>query len=101
MGNRLKLHEILVEVLGSNSVYFQPPSDIRMDYPCICYKKSGENREFADNRSYLKDNQYTVTVIDPDPDSLIPDKVGELSMCRFVQFYTADDLNHFVYELYY
>lgn len=40
-------------------------------------------------------------VIDKNPDSIIADKVESLKMCSFDRHYTADNLNHFVYNLYY
>jgi hypothetical protein len=42
-----------------------------------------------------------ITVIDPDPDSEIPSKVAALPMSLFNRFYTADDLNHDVYNVYF
>lgn len=45
--------------------------------------------------------RYTVTIIDRNPDSAIPNKVAELPLCSFNRFYTADNLNHFVYNLYF
>jgi hypothetical protein len=40
-------------------------------------------------------------IIDQDPDSAIPPKVAALPMCLFNRFYTADNLNHDVYNLYF
>jgi len=42
-----------------------------------------------------------VTVIDQDPDSEIPDKVAEMPMSLFNRFYTADNLNHDVYNVFF
>lgn len=92
---------MLEELLGSSNVYFQPPPSIKLKYPCIVYHKSMENAIFADDRPYNRRNRYKVTVIDRDPDSLIPDKVGELPMCTFDRHYTSDKLNHDVYNLYF
>ena len=101
MGQRLALHQILKSLLGSDYVYFQPPSTVKMNYPCIVYRRSDIDTEFANNDPYNIHKQYQVTVIDPNPDSLIPDKVGKLPKCLFDRHYTADNLNHDVYNLYY
>lgn len=101
MERRLQLHEIFTEVLGSRNVYFQPPPDLIMDYPCIVYKRDEADERFADNALYIKRKRYLVTVIDSDPDSIIPDKVAELPLTSFNRHYTSDDLNHDVYALYY
>lgn len=82
------------------NVYFQPPSNITMVYPCIVYKRSAENVRYANNFRYDSYLQYEVTVIDRDPDSLIPGLVAEMSLCRFERWFAADDLNHDVYNLY-
>jgi len=40
-------------------------------------------------------------IIDQDPDSDIPSKVAEMPMSLFNRFYTADNLNHDVYNVYF
>lgn len=98
---RLELHEKLCEILGSRNVYFQPPESIKMKYPCIRYVRSGTNTEYADNKAYRKLKQYTITVIDRDPDSELIDRVLELPFSSFSRHYVADNLNHDVSVLYY
>jgi len=72
-----------------------------MVYPCIVYKRDAEDAKFAGNRPYRRTKRYQVTVIDRDPDSPIPDLVGALPMCTFNRFYTADELNHDVYTIFF
>ncbi len=72
-----------------------------MRYPCILYVRSGIEIGFADDNPYIHDKEYTVTVIDPDPDSVIPDKIAKLPKCRFDRHYTADNLNHDVFTIFY
>jgi hypothetical protein len=40
-------------------------------------------------------------VIDPDPDSPIVDAVAELPLCTYDRFFTADNLNHDVFNLFF
>ena len=101
MGQRQQLQTTLVDILGSNNVYFQPPPSIQLNYPCIIYKRDDENNQFADNKRYAHKKKYLVTVIDSNPDSLIPDKVADLPLCAFDRFYTANNLNHDVYNLFF
>jgi len=101
MGKRLDLHDILKALLGSENVYFQPPEAHKMSYPCIKYTRSSINTVFADNAPYANTIRYTITVIDKNPDSIIPGKVGRLPLCRFDRHYTSENLNHDVYNLYY
>jgi hypothetical protein len=97
MGQRLQLHSILKAI--TTNVYFQPPST--MAYPCIKYQLDTGRTEFADNIPYRDSKRYQVTIIDSNPDSLIPDKVKALPTCTFNRFFVADNLNHFVYTLYF
>ena len=101
MASRLDLHELLCSVLGTRNVYFQPPESVKMQYPCIVYKRSAVNTRFADNELYMRKKRYTVTVIDKNPDSEIPDKVASIPMCAFDRHFASDNLNHDVFSIYY
>jgi len=101
MEKRLELHEKLCDTLGSRQVYFQPPPSIKMLYPCIVYTWSRLRTRFANGRMYAKKKEYTVTVIDPNPDSSIPDRVLSLPFCSFNRHFTADNLNHDVFQIHY
>ena len=101
MDNRLGLQSKLEEILGSSNVYFQPPEDIRLSYPCILYELSGIDVIRADDRMYTNMRRYSVTLIDPDPDSVFIDPILSLKYCVLDRPYIADDLNHYVFTLYY
>lgn len=101
MGRRQDLHKILVDILGSDNVYFQPPESIKMKYPCIVYSRDYQTKFYADNISYLRKKRYQVIVIDRNPDSCIPDKVDELPMTSFERHFASDNLNHDVYIVYF
>lgn len=98
---RVALQTLFEEILGSRNVYYQPPESVKLSYPCIVYEKNGTRITRANNKSYLKQNRYTVTYIDEDPDSEIPDKLLELNYCGFDTRFTADNLNHDVFTLYF
>lgn len=96
---RAELHDILKGVVSN--VYFQPPEDVKLVYPCIVYERDDVRTDFANNFPTRNTVRYQVTVIDPNPDSDIPNKVGALPMCSFDRFYAADQLNHDVYNIFY
>lgn len=98
---RLELQALLESLLESENVYFQPPNGLSMVYPCIRYEMDEESTQHADNAPYRRNKRYMITIIDRDPDSAIPDKIASLPLCSFNRFYTADNLNHFVYTLYF
>lgn len=101
MGLRLNLHTILKAVLQAVNVYFQPPPSQQMVYPCIVYERSAGSTKFADNYPYNTQKGYTITVITTDPDSAIPDRVAKLPTCVFNRHFVVNNLNHFVFNIYY
>lgn len=101
MAQRLELQSLLVDVLGSPNVYFQPPPNVKMVYPCIVYRRDFANTEFADNKPYRRMKRYQVMIIHEDPDNDIQEKIAELPMCTFDRFFTADNLNHDVFNLFF
>ena len=102
MASRLELHEELCEILGTRNVYFQPPASVMMQYDAIRYSLVEPNIKRADDKVYLKVNQYEGVVITYDPDSTIPDSIlHHFEMCSLGRPYTADNLNHFPFTIYY
>jgi len=99
MGTRLELQTLLESIITSDNVYFQPPPGHLMSYPCIVYNRSKIRTIPADNAAYIKMKQYTVTVIDANPDSVIPDKIIALPQCVFDRHFVSDNLNHDVFNL--
>lgn len=96
---RLELQTLLETLAGK--AYFQPPSNVQMQYPCIVYALSSAKTEFADNHPYSRTKRYQLTVIDRDPDTPIPDDVGQLPLSNFSRSFTADNLHHYVFDLYF
>lgn len=101
MNRRLDLQHRLERINGVAKVYFQPPTTIRLEYPCIIYKLEGENVRHADDLKYHRLNRYTVTVFDKDPESMVADQLREWRYCSFDRTYASDNLNHFVFTLYF
>lgn len=101
MGKRVQLQELLEDLIGSENVYFQPPESKKLCYPCIIYTRSLGETQFANDKPYSHQIGYSVIIIDQNPDSDIPGKVAALPMCIFDRHYTANNLNHDVYKLYY
>lgn len=100
--SRQQLSEILNGIMGTTKrVYFQPPASIKMVYPCIVYNLDNIDAEFANNLPYALIKRYTIMVITKDPDTDLPMKVAQLPMCTMSRAYTADNLYHYVFDLYY
>ena len=102
MASRLSLQNELEELLGSRNVYFQPPASVHMDYPAIVYCRNNIENTFANNSVYKQNNSYSLTVIYTDPDSELPIKISRaFPSISFDRHYTADNLYHDVFTLYY
>ena len=101
MDRRLELHELLVNILGSTNVYFQPRANLQMVYPAIVYSRDYAKTIFASNLPYVNEKRYSITYIDRNPDSVVPDKIAMLPKCIFNRHYVVDALNHDVYNIYF
>ncbi len=101
MASRLELQSVLESILGNRNVYFQPPESVKLRYPAIVYSLDDIESAYADNGVYSFNKQYSVTVIDTDPDSVYVGKVASLRTCRFDRFYASENLNHWVFSLYF
>lgn len=100
--SRLELQAMLEGLLdGAGKAYFQPDHNVELGYPCIVYKRDYRLIRHADNTPHQNRLRYMVTVIDRNPDSVIPDKVADLPMCSYDRWYVADGLNHDVFRLYF
>lgn len=102
MASRIELHETLKTILGSNNVYFNPPEKLKMEYPCIRYKRTTVRTENADDKIYLKYNRYQIVVIDKNVDSQIADRILEqLPLTTISNFTISEGLLHVFMETYY
>ena len=98
---RIELGELFRTILGNSHVYFQPPETVKMEYPCIVYSLSDILTRHADNKPYSAKRQYQVTLITRDPDTSYPDVLADLPLTAFDRYYSSDNLNHYVYTMYY
>lgn len=101
MANREELQSLLVELLKSDQVYYQPPESIRMTYPAIAYSKSRIDTRKANDKSYSMNTRYEVIVIDKRPDNPVIQKLLMLPYCSYDRSYKSDNLNHDVLTIYY
>ena len=101
MGSRLELQSILEITLKSRNVYFQPPATVELKYPAIVYALNDIDTKNADNTLYLKHKNYTVTLIDKNPDTTIVDDLLLMPFCSFNKHFKSENLNHYVFSLYF
>lgn len=101
MANRLDLQAKFEEILGSRNVYFQPPASVKLKYPAIVYSRKDVDSIFANNGTYRNVPLYEVVLIDKKPDTPYIEKLLALPYCSYSRHYTADNLNHDVFDIYY
>ena len=102
MVRRLKLHQVLENVLESKSAYYQPPESLKLEYPCIKYRTELGDTVFANNMPYVFKRNYNLILITRDPDSDLVEKLAmALPSITLDRTYTVEGLNHYVYSLYY
>lgn len=96
---RSQLHNILKAI--TPNVYFQPPNGLALKYPCIVYKVDNADTMFADNKPYSYTERYQVTIMDQSADTVLRFEVAGLPMCLFDRSFATNDLNHYVYNIFF
>ena len=100
MASRLELQSKLEELLGSRNVYYNPPTNLRMEYDCIRFHLSTVQSEYANDVKYKNMKRYELMVIARTTDPEIVDRLLELPYCSMGTAYKADNLNHYPFTLY-
>ena len=100
MADRLELHSVFQELLGSSNVYYQPPESIKMQYDAIRYSKKTINSKYANDRKYSMIDCYEIIVISRLPDNPVIKKLLSLPYCSYDRHYVADNLHHDVLTIY-
>ena len=102
MNNRIQLQKDLEKLKNVKKVYFQPPASKKLVYPCIIYSLARPRDFFGDNRRYIWKPQYTLIIVDPNPDSEIYLEIlNEFPYASFDRRYSSNNLYHYVLNLYY
>lgn len=98
---RLDFQAVLESILGTNKVYFQPPPNTDMVYPCIVYERDNADEKRADNIMYRFQQRYQVTYIAREPDSVLIETLASLPLSSFNRHFATSGLNHDVFSIYY
>ncbi|MFW3388163.1 UNVERIFIED_CONTAM: hypothetical protein RF648_19430 [Kocuria sp. CPCC 205274] len=83
------------------NVYLKPTSKVQLKYPCITAVPSFADQTYADNRTYVAEQAYNVTVIENEGDGELATKLMfALPKARWQSEFTNDGLNHSVFTIY-
>lgn len=87
---------------GVKHVYFEPPENLKMEYPCVRIARVNADVRRADNRAYTISDRYKIIYITREPDSQVVHDILELfEKIRLDNSSTADGLHHDYYTLFY
>ena len=100
MDRRLQLHQTLSDLTGFEAVYFQPPQNLAMQYPCIRYHLDNSKKEHANNHPYSRASRYELTVISKQPSADLIEQVDMLPKCTFDRSFKAENLYHHVFTIF-
>ena len=93
------LRRVLQETVGEIHLYYQPPANLKMQYPCIRYDLNRIRNVHAAGHVYQQPPSYTVTEMTTPPDSALTAAVSRLDQCRHDRSYIADNLYHDVFTM--
>lgn len=95
---RTELSEVLHRIC--DNVYFQPPTGMKIVYPCIVYDLERTDVRFADNVPYALYDEYSIKYITRDPDDPVRNQIIMLPMTSSERVYISDNLYHHPFRLY-
>lgn len=96
--SRTKLSELLNSICPN--VYYQPPTGRKITYPCIIYDLEKPDVRFADNAPYAIYDQYSINYITRDPDDNVRNQIIRFPLCSADRPYTAENLYHHPFRIY-
>lgn len=96
---RKELGDKLADILGSENVYFQPPENLKIIYPCFVYSIDNAYTIYASNVPYLYNVWYQITYISKTPDV---DMIGKVLLAipgsTHSRTYPSDNLTHHMFR---
>lgn len=93
-----RLHLIMDPIGGK--VYYQPPENHKLEYPCLVYELEDILKRSADNGPYSMFDRYQVTFIRHEADSPVIRQLMGLPHSSFSRHFATSGLNHDVFVIY-
>ena len=105
MANELKWEQIR-DILYTirETVYFDPPTSVRMDYPCFRFVMNNTDSRYADNIHYMNHKRWAITYITrdvEDAEQVVKPVLNAFKYCTHETTYRAENLEHVVFNLYF
>ena len=93
----------LAELVDTGKVYFQPPANVYLEYPCFVLRRAGAYQPNADDFNYIYRPSYKVTYInrdEPDPD-VIQKVLERFPRSQYTGHTVVDNLHHDYFTIFY
>lgn len=94
------LLRLLQQVVQHNRVYFQPPENLKIEYPAVVFHLSKIEIDRASDAPYKGAKEYSVTLITKDPEPDVIDEILKIPYSSLDTTYISDGMNHFVFTVY-
>lgn len=101
MRKRDDLHRLLVSLLNTDKIFYQPPESMKLTYPCWVYGLSTIDQKKADDGSYLNTKGYMLTYMTNKSDDDTWSPILTLENCVFDRTYKTNNMYHYVFTLFY
>lgn len=94
------LLHLLQQAVQHNRVYFQPPENLKIEYPAVIFHLSKIEVDRASDVPYKGAKEYSVTLITKDPEPYVIDEILKIPYSSLDTTYISDGMNHFVFTIY-
>lgn len=102
MTDRIKLQKVLSSLLSSDHVYYDPPENVKLRYPCFIYSDENPSIRNANNKLYTYMRAYNIIYIDKNPDNDMTQKMFEtFQYVRAGSSYVTEGLHHYTFDIFY
>lgn len=100
---RLDVHNIILKAVDKTGerykVYYNPVANIKLEYPCIIYRRKGIHQRHADDIRYHTHMSYQLTIIDKRVESPVVDVLLENQYCTYNNEFVSENMNHTIMTL--
>ena len=90
----------LRQAVQHNRVYFQPPENLKIEYPAVVFHLSKIEIDHASDAPYKGAMEYSVTLITKDPEPDVINEILKIPYSSLDTTYISDGMNHFVFTVY-
>lgn len=91
-----KAYSVLKEIVGDN-VYFNPPSNLKIQYPCVVYSINDILNKNADDEVYKQNIKYDCTLITKNVNDPLLKDLSKIKTFRYSRHYVVDSLHHYAF----